>query len=345
VTVDVERPTDAGDGGVTSALIGGPAMPMVFREQELDLRVARREVVADDVVALTLVSPDGDPLPAWTPGAHIDLVLDPSLVRQYSLCGVDPKDDTSWRIGVLRDPNSRGGSQAVHALEEGATIRARGPRNHFTLVDAPRYVFVAGGIGITPLLGMIASVERRGAQWQLTYGGRQRASMAFLDELAEYGDRVQLWPQDEKGLLDLPSILGDPRPDTLVYCCGPEGLLSAVEAACASWPAGSLHVERFQARALDPATTADQQFELVLQRSGITTVVPPDKTILDVVQQAGVSVLSSCRIGTCGTCEQAVVEGELDHRDSVLTEEDREAGEYMMICVSRACSDRLVLDL
>jgi ferredoxin-NADP reductase len=233
----------------------------------------------------------------------------------------------------------------VHdTLHEGAVVRARGPRNHFTLVDAPRYVFIAGGIGITPILPMIASVERRGAEWLLTYGGRQRASMAFADELTGSGDRVRLWPQDENGLLDLPAILGDPRQDTLVYCCGPEGLLSAVEARCATWPAGALHVERFQAKAPDPQAV-DRQFELVLQRSGITTVVPPDKTILEVVEQNGLSVLSSCRIGTCGTCEQAVISGELDHRDSVLSEEDRESGEYMMICVSRACSDRLVLDL
>jgi ferredoxin-NADP reductase len=340
-----DRQQWSGGGTAVSAVVATSAMPMVYREHELDLAVVRREVVAADVVALTLAGADGEPLPTWTPGAHIDLVLNPSLVRQYSLCGTEPKDEATWRIGVLRDPNSRGGSQAVHdTLHEGAVVRARGPRNHFTLVDAPRYVFIVGGIGVTPILPMIAAAERRGAEWQLTYGGRQPASMAFVDELAEYGDRVRLWPQDEKGLLDLPAILGDPRPDTLVYCCGPEGLLSAVEAQCASWPAGSLHVERFQAKAPDPQAV-DRQFELVLQRSGITTEVPPDKTILEVVEQHGLSVLSSCRIGTCGTCEQAVISGELDHRDSVLTEEDREAGEYMMICVSRACSDKLVLDL
>jgi len=320
-------------------------MPTVYREHEMDLVVARRQDAATDVVALTLADPAGGPLPTWTPGAHIDLVLDDALIRQYSLCGV-PQDRTSWRIGVLRTPDSKGGSHTVHdGLKEGATIRVRGPRNHFTLVDARRYIFIAGGIGITPLLPMIAAVERRGVPWSLVYGGRQRASMAFLDDLSGYGDRVRLWPQDEQGMLDLAEVLGEPRPDTLVYCCGPEGLLSAVEAQCAAWPPGALHVERFAPKPVQPTEAAERPFELVLQRSGITATVPPDRTILEVVEHAGLSVLSSCRVGTCGTCEQVVLEGELEHRDSVLGEEDRESGEYMMICVSRCRSDRLVLDL
>jgi len=317
----------------------------VYREHEGDLVVVRREMMATDVVAVTLADPAGGTLPGWTPGAHIDVVLDEGLTRQYSLCGA-LRDRTSFRIGVLRAPDSSGGSRFVHdAVKEGSQLRVRGPRNHFALVDAPRYIFVAGGIGITPLLPMIESVQQRGAPWTLAYGGRQRESMAFLDELAQHGDRVQVWPQDEEGLLDLPAILGDPRPDTLVYCCGPEQLLAAVESQCALWPPGALHVERFAPKPAGLAATADSPFELVLQRSGITTVVPADQTILEVVERAGISLLSSCRIGTCGTCEQEVIAGDIDHRDSVLTPEDREAGEYMMICVSRCRSERLVLDL
>ena len=311
----------------------------------MDLVIARRELVASDVVALTLTDPTGAPLPGWTPGAHIDVILDAGLTRQYSLCG-RPRDTAGWRIGVLRAPDSRGASRRLHdQLVEGALVKVRGPRNHFKLVDAPRYIFIAGGIGITPLLPMIAGVERRGVPWTLTYGGRQRASMAFLEELAGYGDRVTLWPQDERGLLDLPAILGDPRPDTLIYCCGPEGLLSAVELACRDWPAGALHIERFAPKPTGPAAAADRPIEVVLQRSGITTLVPPDRSILEALEQAGVSVLSSCRAGTCGTCEQWILDGEPDHRDSVLSAEERAAGESMMICVSRAHSQRLVLDL
>jgi ferredoxin-NADP reductase len=326
-------------------LTAGADMPMIYREHETDLVVARRETVAADVAALTLADPAGGALPSWTPGAHIDLVLGDGLTRQYSLCG-PVQDRSSFRIGVLRAPDSRGGSEFVHeALKEGSQVRVRGPRNHFTLVDAPRYAFIAGGIGITPLLPMIESVQQRGLPWSLAYGGRQRASMAFLDELARHGDRVRVWPQDEEGLLDLPAVLGEPRLDTVIYCCGPEGLLSAVEAQCTAWPVGALHVERFAPRPVETAAAGDTPFELVLQRSGITTEVPADKTILEVVEQQGISVLSSCRIGTCGTCEQEVIAGDIDHRDSVLSEEDREASEYMMICVSRCHSERLVLDL
>jgi ferredoxin-NADP reductase len=319
--------------------------PMIYREQEMDLVVARRETVATDVVALTLADPAGRPLPGWTPGAHIDLVLNETLTRQYSLCG-SLRDRDSFRIGVLRGTKSGGGSQLVHdVLNEASKVRVRGPRNHFALIDAPRYIFIAGGIGITPLLPMIESADRRGVPWTLDYGGRQRTSMAFLDELARYGDRVRTWPQDERGLLDLPKILGDPRPDTVVYCCGPEPLLAAVEMKCRAWLPGALHTERFTPKPVEPAAGGDTPFELVLQRSGITATVPADKTILEVVEEAGLSVLSSCRVGTCGTCEQEVLSGELDHRDSVLTEEDRESGEFMMICVSRCRSQRLVLDL
>jgi ferredoxin-NADP reductase len=330
------------DGAVMAA---STEASMVYREQEMDLAVTRREVVASDVVALTLADPAGGTLPGWTPGAHIDLVLDETFTRQYSLCG-PLRDRSSFRIAVLRTADGGGGSRFVHdSLKEGSQVRVRGPRNHFALIDAPRYVFIAGGIGITPLLPMIESADRRGASWTLHYGGRQRASMAFLDQLTRYGDRVRTWPQDEFGLLDLPGILGEPRPDTLVYCCGPEALLAAVEAQCAAWLPGALHTERFTPKPVEPAAGGDTPFELVLQRSGITAVVPADRTVLEVVEEAGLSVLSSCRVGTCGTCEQEVVSGEIDHRDSVLTEEDREAGEYMMICVSRSCSERLVLDL
>ena len=205
---------------------------------ETDLVVAGRDVLADGVVALSLDDPTGRPLPGWTPGAHIDVILSASLVRQYSLCG-SPADTHSWRIGVLRDPQSRGGSDFVHdKLHVGSSVRVRGPRNHFPLVSAPRYQFIAGGIGITPMLPMIEAAEAAGAQWRLAYGGRTRESMAVVERLSAYGERVTIWPQDEHGLLDLQGILGSAREDTLVYCCGPEALLSAVEGACASWPAG-----------------------------------------------------------------------------------------------------------
>ena len=320
-----------------------PSAATVLREFEADLVVTAVSDAAEGVKTITLAEPGGTALPAWSPGAHIDIVLGDDLTRQYSLCG-DTSDDTSWRIGVLAAPESRGGSVRVHELKTGDTVRVRGPRNHFPLVGAASYQFIAGGIGITPILAMIAEAEAAGASWNLLYGGRQRASMAFLDELERYGqDRVTITPQDERGHLDLADCLGTPRPGTLVYCCGPEGLLTAVEEACAAWPAGSLHIERFAPKGVSAAE--DSAFELVLQRSGLTLQVPPDKSVFDVVSEAGVSVLGSCFEGVCGTCEQAVIDGDVDHRDSILSDEEREANEYMMICVSRCRSARLTLDL
>lgn len=318
------------------------ATQTIVREYEADLEVLEARAAADGVVALTLAHPDGEDLPPWTPGAHIDLILDDDLIRQYSLCS-SPAEPNRWRVGVLNTPDSRGGSKAVHALVAGAKVRVRGPRNHFPFVAAKRYLFVAGGIGITPLLPMIAEAAAADADWRLVYGGRSRASMAFVDELSRYGDRVVLMPQDEVGLPDLDALLGTPEADTLVYTCGPTGLLDAIEQRCSSWPSGSLHLERFSAKAAD--SSDNTEFELVLQQSGLTLTVPPDKSIFDVCREAGVSVVGSCLEGVCGTCETEVVEGEVDHRDSVLNEEEQESNEYMMICVSRCRGARLALDL
>jgi cytochrome P450/ferredoxin-NADP reductase len=315
-----------------------------LREREGDLVIRAVERVADEVAALTLADPSGEALPPWTPGAHIDLMLQPGLVRQYSLCG-SPSDSGTIRVAVLKTADSRGGSAFVHErLHPGSSVRVRGPRNHFPLVKSARYLFIAGGIGITPLLPMMAEATAAGADWTLLYGGRSRASMAFTGELAPYGDRVTIVPQDELGFPDLDALLAQPRGDTLVYCCGPEGLLAAVEQRCAAWPAGALHVERFAARAADP-DAPDQPFELVLARSGQTLTVPAGRSVFDVVQEAGVSVLGSCHEGICGTCEQIVLGGEVDHRDSILSADERSRSETMMICVSRCRSGRLTLDL
>ncbi|QUQ64284.1 PDR/VanB family oxidoreductase [Kutzneria sp. CA-103260] len=300
-----------------------------------------KEPIADGVVLLTLRHPDGHPLPAWTPGAHVDLVLG-DLVRQYSLCG-DPRDTSIMRVAVLREPSGRGGSRHVHdVLAAGHRVEVQGPRNHFPLVEAKRYLFVAGGIGITPILPMVAEVAAAGRDWRLLYGGRTRSSMAFREELARrHPGNVEIRPQDEHGLLDLPAFLAEPDGDTAVYCCGPDPLLAAVEQHRG---AGALHLERFAPRtgALDGPR---QEFDVELARTGAVLRVPADRSILDVVERSGVSVLSSCREGTCGTCETTVLSGTPDHRDSVLTDEERAVNDTMMICVSRSCSPRLVLDV
>jgi ferredoxin-NADP reductase len=234
-------------------------------EDALELVVSQLVREAEGVVSLVLADPAGRDLPSWEPGAHLDLCL-PGVTRQYSLCG-DPQDRSRYRLGVLLEPASRGGSKFVHetlCAEHPVTVRP--PRNHFALTDAPDYLFIAGGIGITPILPMIAQAQRAGRPWRLVYGGRTRGSMAFVEELAAYGDNVQIRPQDEFGLLDLATLLAEPG-ETHVYCCGPEPLLAAVEAQCESWPAGRLHVER-QGRRRVPAADAVRGVLPGLRRHG-----------------------------------------------------------------------------
>ncbi|MHB9849435.1 PDR/VanB family oxidoreductase [Streptomyces sp. Tue6028] len=309
-------------------------------ETSLHLTVHRMTWEAEGVLSVELVHPDGKPLPAWTPGAHIDVEVG-GLVRQYSLCG-DPRTATAYRIGVLDAPASRGGSRHVHTrLRPGRTVTVSEPRNHFALEDAPGYVFVAGGIGITPLLAMAREAGRRGADWRMVYGGRSRASMAFTDELAALGGDVSVVPQDEHGHIDLDTALTGLPAGTLVYCCGPEPLLTAVEQKC---PAERLRVERFAAPTVERAGN-DETFEVECRASGRTLTVGADTSILQAVEDAGISVDSSCRDGICGSCETRVLDGTPDHRDFLLSEAEHTANATMMICVSRCASGRLVLDL
>ncbi|GAA1778317.1 PDR/VanB family oxidoreductase [Actinomadura chokoriensis] len=316
---------------------------MLDNERELVVRSMTWE--ADGVLSVTLAGLGGTPLPTWEPGAHLELDLG-TWVRQYSLCG-DPGETGTYRIAVLYEPDGRGGSAFVHEeLRPGQTVRVRGPRNRFPLEDASRYLFLAGGIGITPLLPMIARAAGRGVPWRLVYGGRSRSSMAFLPELARYGDAVAVVPEDLDGRPDLDALLGTPQEGTAVYCCGPEGLLAAVEGRCAAWPDGSLHVERFAAAPRDPASDGeDTAFEVECAQSGLTIEVAADETVMDALEQAGVQVPNACREGICGSCETPVLAGVPDHRDGLLTDAEREAGKTMMPCVSRCLSARLVLDL
>ncbi|WP_034271074.1 PDR/VanB family oxidoreductase [Actinospica robiniae] len=312
---------------------------------EVKVVVTERVEVAEGVVALTLAALGGGPLPAWSPGAHIDLRLGGDLVRQYSLCG-DPADAEHWRVAVLRESAGRGGSAFVHGeLAVGTTLAVSAPRNNFELLPARRYLFVAGGIGITPLLPMMAKAQADGAQWTLLYGGRTRASMAFTEELSTaHGPRVRLHPQDEHGLLDLTAHLADPDEDTLIYACGPEPMLAAVADASAHWPSGALRIERFTPVEVGAPARAGS-FDVVLERSGKRVTVKPGCSILEAVEIAGVDVLSSCREGTCGTCETVVLDGVPEHRDSLLTANERASNEIMFICVSRSLSPELTLDL
>ena len=316
-------------------------------EDDRELVVTGRDALAPGIVALRLERPDGEALPLWQPGSHIDLVLGDDLVKQYSLCG-DPADRTSYRVAVLREDDGAGGSVAVHeTLHPGTPVTIRGPRNHFAFEVAPRYRFIAGGIGITAILPMVRAAAAAGADWGLDYCGRERSGMAFAAELAEaFPDRVRLRVSREGDRLDVRAALADPDPVTDVYCCGPQSLMDAVEAAAsdAGWLPGALRLERFVPRELGEVVW-QEPFEVDLLLTGQTITVPLGTSILDAARAAGAVVLSSCETGTCATCETPVLEGAVDHRDSVLTPEEQATGDRMMVCVSRAACARLVLEL
>ncbi|THA68250.1 oxidoreductase [Streptomyces sp. A0642] len=303
------------------------------------LLITERTVPAEGVVQLRLEGPD---LPPWEPGAHLDLVLPSGLVRPYSLCG-DPADRGTYTVAIRLAEDGRGGSREVHALlHEGLEVEVRGPRNRFPLAAAPSYVFVAGGIGITPVLPMLRALAASGADWRLLYGGRGRATMPFLAEIEKLGadgDRVTVVPQDEAGHPDVAAALAGAAEGTAVHCCGPQPLMDAVAAALP--PGCTLHLERFSAAGADAAGSVP--FEVELRRSGRTVPVAAGQSVLDAVRAELPHVAYSCEQGFCGTCQQRVLEGEVEHRDELLTDEER--GESMLICVSRCRGGRLVLDL
>lgn len=321
--------------------------PAVNRPGIQSLRVARKDVLAEGVVRLRLEEPNQQRVPDWTPGSHIELVLPTKehgvLSRHYSLCG-DRWDAHVYEVAVLREPNSRGGSHYIHdELSVGDMLTIGTPRNNFHLTQAKRFEFIAGGIGITPIMTMIAAAEQLGVDWRLHYGGRSRDSMAFLDELEQYGDKVVVWPQDEMGHLNL-KYLAEPVENGRVYCCGPEPLLNAVSKNAEAWPAGTVRFERF-VPAKQPEPVRTEPFELELERSKKSVTVGTDETVLSALSNAGVPVLASCMEGICGTCEVAVLCGTPEHRDSLLNDAEREKNDRMFVCVSRAISDKLVLDL
>ncbi|GIF45784.1 ferredoxin-NADP reductase [Asanoa ferruginea] len=296
---------------------------------------------AEDVVSVRLRGAD---LPAWTPGAHLEVVLPSGLIRQYSLCG-DPADRTSYLVAVLRERAGRGGSAEIHdSALVGRALEVRGPRNHFALEPAPAYVFVAGGIGVTPLVAMARAAAGSGTPWRLHYGGRSRGSMAFVAELGRLsGGEVVYAPQDEVGLLDLDAIVAGAPPGAAIYACGPEGMLRAAQAA-GDAVGRTVTVERF-ASSGNAVRGTSGAFEVDLRRSGLRLAVPADRSMLEVIRDVLPDVPYSCEEGYCGTCEVRVIDGAPEHRDDILSPDQRAAGDLVMICVSRSASPVLSLDL
>ena len=302
---------------------------------------------ADRVVSIELGAGDGSPLPGWTPGAHIDLHLPSGRVRSYSLHG-DPRDRGSYHIAVLNAENGRGGSAEVHRIAApGIELPASVPLNSFNMEPASHYLFIAGGIGVTPLLPMALAAARAGEPWTFVYGGRTRTSMAFLDRLSRLpGGHLEVVPQDELGLPDLARSFAALPAGAAAYCCGPAGMLAAAaDAGASTRPDVAVRVERFEAPADPAAGDGGHPFEVELARSGRTIEVPAGVSVLDAVRARIPGVMSNCEQGTCSSCETAVLAGTPDHRDSVLTPKEKAANRYMMICVSRSLTPRLVLDL
>lgn len=321
----------------------------------LSLLVKEIRHEAEGVVSVCFVDPHGADLPRFEPGAHLEITLPSGLVRQYSLWS-NPDNPQQYRVGVLREAEGRGGSREIHDVGlVGKTLTVNGPRNRFELVDAPHYIFIAGGIGVTPLVPMLHRVARRTPtpKWSFHYGGRSRKSMAFtgvLERLAQAAgneERVTFVAEDDDGVLDLRGILAEADEQTVIYCCGPNGLISAVEKLCEEMDLPGLHVERFGAAPVDEsvASAVNTTFDVELAQTGTTVSVGPDESILECVRQFVPGVPASCEEGFCGTCEVRILSGVADHRDQILTQAEQDANESMFICVSRAKSPRIVLDL
>jgi ferredoxin-NADP reductase len=343
--------------GVAAALISGMgamagATKRVRMPGELDrtiaLTVTDRHVVAHDqnVVALTLV---GEQLPLWHPGAHIDIHLPSGLVRQYSLCG-DPETPDTYRIAVRRIPDGGGGSIEMHDLSVGAKVTTNGPRNAFPLTvpgygsPARRFRFIAAGIGITPILPMLGLSQRLDVDWSMVYAGRSRDSLPFVEEVARFGSRVTIRTDDAGGLPTASELLGDCPDGTAVYACGPAPMLTAIRSALVRRDNVELHFERFAA----PPVVDGTEFSVSLASTGGTVRVGADETLLSALNRAGVHAPYSCQQGFCGTCRTRVLSvlgGALDHRDTLLTDPERDSG-TMLICISRAADgSHLTLDL
>lgn len=317
-------------------------------ERELHLTISNVECLTNDVRRYTLTPSDNTILPDWEPGAHIDVLFNAGgedIIRQYSLCSL-PSEKKHWQFAVRLAADGRGGSAYIHrSFIIGDTIHVTPPRNNFPLVAANQYLFLAGGIGITPIIPMIAEANKKGIDWQLIYCGRTLTSMPFIDELtSQYPQRVKLHESSTRGILNLPDIIKQSGENSLLYCCGPASMIDAVNDCCASWPDGRLHYERFAAREMAPADE-NREFIVEFARSGISVNVPVDRTILDIAEEHGIDIESSCQEGVCGSCETRILAGIADHRDSVLSPKERIAGQSMMICVSRCRSAKLVLDV
>ncbi|WP_382162855.1 PDR/VanB family oxidoreductase [Hydrogenophaga sp. ANAO-22] len=316
---------------------------------ELDVRVRARQPEADGICSFDLEPIGANELPAFRPGAHIDVQVAPGLIRQYSLCG-HPQERRSWRIGVLREPQSRGGSAGLHdRVQVGAVLKVSAPRNLFELVEAPHSVLVAGGIGVTPILSMAQHLQETGRSFEMHYCARSPERMAFRGQIeaGPLAGHTRLYFSDAPSpqAFDAPALLRAAPEGAHLYVCGPAGFMDFVLSAAraAGWAEARLHREHFAGTVAD--STADQAFQIRLQRSGATLDVPVGVSALQVLLDHGADVNYACEAGVCGSCLTRVLEGTPDHRDSCLMDAERAANDQFTPCCSRSKSPTLVLDL
>lgn len=306
----------------------------------LRLVVTRMSRESEGIVSIELAAATGRLLPAWEPGAHIDVQLITRMQRQYSLCG-DPADLRSYRIAVLREDFSRGVSMYVHDfLHVGSVVHVRPPRNLFPVVPASEYLLLAAGIGITPLLPMACSLSRSRAPWAMNYAVRDEANLPFASELESLGPAVTINAPGRAGRLDLDALLATPHPGLAVYACGPARFIDGVVDAMGHWPSGSLHLERFEPKPV--AALPNAAFTVHCARSNLDVEVPAERTMLQALTDADLPVTGSCLRGVCGSCAASVLDGEVEHRDSLTTDPD---SRVMYPCVSRARAARLTIDV
>lgn len=315
-------------------------------EEQLSLQILSRRYITKDIIEFVFCREGNTSLPDWAPGAHIDLKLSNGMNRQYSIMS-DETDDSHWKIAVLIDQQGRGGSKFIEEnFFEGNLVEAKGPRNHFQLVEGSQYHFIAGGIGITPLIPMIEHVDNLDADWTLSFLGKSLDSMPYLSELLrKYPKNITTFSKNDGDRFDVSTCLSIGNTNAMVYCCGPERLMDEVETFLVEQDKSELvHIERFSPKA-EASTQENSAFTVVCNKSGIELFVSADESILMAADFEGIEINGDCMEGTCGSCETQIISGKADHRDSIFTAAEQLSADTMMICVSRAVGSRITLDL
>lgn len=316
---------------------------------DLQVRVRTKTVEAEGVCSFELVADHGGPLPAFSAGAHIDVHIAPGLIRQYSLCNASSERDR-YRIAVLLEPQSRGGSSGMHEkIQVGDLVRISNPKNHFELTLANHSLLLAGGIGVTPILSMAQTLHSIDKEFEMHYCGRSKDRMAFLSEIGDsaFANHVKIHTDDGPPELKFNTdrILAKPSMDTHLYVCGPSGFMDYVLATARrhGWSEEQLHREYFAGT--DTKQSSDTPFEVRIASSGRTYQIPADKSVIDVLTSNGIDISFSCESGVCGTCLTGLLEGTPDHRDTFLTDAERAVNNQFTPCCSRAKSPLLVLNI